>query len=135
MTFWTYMLRCSDGRFYVGHTDHLDRRMAEHRHGGFCDFTARRQPVELVWNENFQTRLEAVETERRIKGWARAKKEALIAGDWARIHELAVSREARPSTALRTNGMEGRLKPYPVRPEPVEGRAPQTAVLPRESHP
>ncbi|MFN7030773.1 MAG: GIY-YIG nuclease family protein, partial [Sphingopyxis sp.] len=40
MVFWTYMLRCSDGRYYTGHTDNLERRIAEHQHGGFCDFTS-----------------------------------------------------------------------------------------------
>ncbi|MDO6412890.1 GIY-YIG nuclease family protein [Sphingomonas sp. BIUV-7] len=139
MTFWTYMLRCADGRYYVGHTDALDRRIAQHHHGKGCDFTARRQPVALVWSEGFVTRLEALEAEQRLKGWSRAKKEALIAGNWARLHELAVSHEARPSTSLRTNG-DGRngaplsARPQPalsvrpdaplsVRPEPVEGLA------------
>jgi predicted GIY-YIG superfamily endonuclease len=104
MTFWVYILRCADGRFYAGQTDDLDRRIAEHRAGGFCDFTARRQPVEPVWSEAFGTRIEALETEQRIKRWSRAKKEALIAGDWARLHQLAVSRGARASTTLSTNG-------------------------------
>jgi predicted GIY-YIG superfamily endonuclease len=125
MAFWTYMLRCSDGRFYVGHTDDLDRRMAQHHSGGFCDFTARRQPTTLVWSENFQTRIEALAAEKRIKGWSRAKKEALIAGDWARIKQLAVAHEARPSTSLRTNGGRGSAShKQTVRPEPVEGWAP-----------
>jgi len=111
------MLRCSDSRYYVGHTDNLHRRMAEHKHGGFCDFTTRRQPVTLIWSENFQTRIEALAVERKLKGWARAKKEALIAGDWARLRELAVSNQARPSTSLRTNGQIDRAE------EHVEGRA------------
>ena len=105
MAFWAYILRCCDGRYYTWHTEHLERRMAEHQHGRFCDFTARRRPVNLVWSESFSTRLEALEAERRIKGWTRAKKEALIAGDWNQLHELAVSRAARPSTSLRTNGV------------------------------
>jgi putative endonuclease len=107
MGFWAYMLRCSDGRYYAGHTDDLERRVGQHSQGGFCDFTARRQPVTLVWSEVFSTRIEALEAERRIKGWTRAKKEALIASDWRRLHELAVSREARASTSLSTNGDDG----------------------------
>ncbi|WP_420141418.1 GIY-YIG nuclease family protein [Sphingomonas sp.] len=82
----------------------MERRIAQHRHGGFCDFTARRQPVELVWSESFPSRLEALEAERRIKGWSRAKKEALIVGDLTRLHDLAKSSAARASTALSTNG-------------------------------
>lgn len=81
MAFWTYILRCSDGAYYTGHTDDLDRRIAQHQHGGFCDFTTRRRTLDLVWSESFPTRLEALEAERRIKGWTRAKKEALIASD------------------------------------------------------
>jgi putative endonuclease len=121
MAFWTYLLRCSDGRFYAGHTDNLERRIAQHQHGGFCDFTARRQPVALVWSETFPTRIEALETERRIKGWTRTKKEALIAGDWARLHELAVSRGARASASLSTNGEEAGGMPFVL--SEVEGRA------------
>jgi predicted GIY-YIG superfamily endonuclease len=45
-----------------------------------------------VFSESFPTRLEAMEAERRLKGWSRAKKEALIAGDWQRVSELARSR-------------------------------------------
>ena len=104
VAFWAYMLRCADGRFYVGHTDALERRIGLHQSGKGCDFTARRLPVLLVWSETFPTREEALAAERQIKGWSRAKKEALIVGEWARVSELARSREARPSTSLRTNG-------------------------------
>jgi len=105
MAFWTYMLRCADGRFYVGHTDNLELRMGQHQQGGFCDFTARRRPVALVWSEVMPTREEALAAERRLKGWTRAKKEALIRGDWQRISWLAIPPGERPSTSLRTNGV------------------------------
>ena len=99
MTFWCYILRCADGRYYTGHTNDLDRRIGQHQSGGFCDFTARRQPVALIWSETFPSRLEALGAERRIKGWSRAKKEAMIAGDWALVSQLAIARAARPSTS------------------------------------
>jgi len=105
--FWVYLLRCADGRFYTGQTDDLDRRMAQHHAGGFCDFTSRRQPVVLAWSESFQTRIEALEAERRIKPWSRAKKEALIASDWAALSYWAKPPAARPSTLLGTNGSSG----------------------------
>jgi len=89
MLFWVYILKCSDGRYYTGHTDNLDRRFAEHQNGGFSDFTSRRRPVTLMWQETFQTRLEALAIEARIKPWSRAKKEALIAGDWAGLSFFA----------------------------------------------
>ena len=89
MAFWAYILRCSDGKYYTGHTDNLDRRVGEHQTGGFCDFTSRRLPVECVWSEAFPSRIEALEAERIVGGWSRAKKEALIAGDWSMVSHFA----------------------------------------------
>jgi predicted GIY-YIG superfamily endonuclease len=77
--FFTYILRCSDSAYYVGHTDDLDKRVREHQEGASL-YTANRRPVRLVWMEEFQTRSEAKEIESRIKPWSRAKKEALIQG-------------------------------------------------------
>ncbi|MEH3120597.1 MAG: GIY-YIG nuclease family protein [Sphingomonas phyllosphaerae] len=99
MVFWAYLLRCGDGSYYAGHTDNLPSRIGSHQAGRGGDYTARRLPVALVWSQEFPTRIEALESERRIKGWSRAKKEALIAGDWARISQLAASSGARPSTS------------------------------------
>ena len=112
MAFWVYILRCADGRFYTGHTDDLDRRIAKHQTGGFCDFTSRRRPVSLVWSEYFSTRLEALEAERRVGGWSRAKKEASIAGKWSLVSVFARPPRERDervlgkrfSTSLETNG-------------------------------
>jgi putative endonuclease len=96
MAFWTYLLRCADGKFYTGHTDNLDRRIGEHQTGGYCDFTSRRMPVELVWCEHFSSRLEALDAERRVGGWSRAKKEALIAGSWHLVSHFARPPKERP---------------------------------------
>ena len=76
-----------------GHTDDLELRIAQHQSGALGGYTAKRLPVVLVWSESFPTRDDAFAAERRIKGWSRAKKEALIAGDWALISRL--SRSAR----------------------------------------
>ena len=92
MAFWTYMLRCADKSYYVGHTDDLERRMGEHLSGFFPGYTRKRLPVELVWSETFHSRYEALEAELQIKKWSRAKKEALIAGDWADVSELGKKR-------------------------------------------
>ena len=120
MAFWTYILKCADGKYYTGHTDDLERRMAEHQHGGFCDYTSKRRPVTLAWSEHFQTRLEALEAERRIKPWSRAKKEGLIAGDWAKVSYFARPPRERPSTSLGTNG-NGEATNGPVRAERSRG--------------
>ena len=102
MAYFAYMLRCSDGSYYVGHTDDLEQRFAQHQSGAFGGYTARRRPVALVWSEAFQTRDDAFAIERKLKGWSRAKKGALIAGNWPLISQLARSRgqgEGQPSTS------------------------------------
>ena len=83
------MLQCADGHFYVGHSDDLEARVAAHQSGAFGGYTYSRRPVVLVWSETFGTREEALAAERQIKGWSRAKKRALIAGDWNLVSELA----------------------------------------------
>ena len=93
MDFYTYLLRCNDGSYYAGHTDDLENRIAQHRTGALGGYTAKRLPVTLVWSDRFPTRDEAFAAERQIKGWSRAKKEALIAGDWSRISALARNRQ------------------------------------------
>jgi tRNA/rRNA methyltransferase len=104
------MLRCADDGFYVGHTDELDRRMAQHQAGEIQGYTQSRRPVTLAWSQDFPARIEALDAERQIKGWSRAKKEALIAGDWDLVSRLARKsfdtglRQAQP--LLRTNGDE-----------------------------
>lgn len=75
------MLQCSDRSFYVGHTDNLEARVAAHSAGLIPGYTSARLPVHLVWSEEFPSRIEALEMERRINGWRRAKKLALIRGD------------------------------------------------------
>ena len=79
------MLRCADGKYYVGQTGDIDRRFEEHQSGAIRGFTFSRRPVELVWCENFAERGQAMEAERRVKDWSRVKKEALIEGNHDRI--------------------------------------------------
>jgi predicted GIY-YIG superfamily endonuclease len=95
--FSVYMLRCADGSYYVGHTNDLEARIAAHARGLIPGYTLRRRPVQLVWNEQFDARREAFERERQVKGWSRAKKEALIAGDWERLALLARGRAREAS--------------------------------------
>ena len=92
VAFWVYLLRCADGSYYAGHTDDLDKRIGEHVSGICGGYTATRLPVELVWSQECATRIEALSFERQIKGWSRAKKEALIHGNWAEISKLAKSK-------------------------------------------
>src|SRR3990170_3842233 len=90
MAFWAYMLRCADGTYYTGHTDDLDKRVAQHQLGELEGYTHNRRPLELVWSEHFADREQAFAAERQIKGWSRPKKEALIRGDWDGIHLLSM---------------------------------------------
>jgi predicted GIY-YIG superfamily endonuclease len=128
LAFWVYILRCADGLYYTGQTDNLETRIAQHHTGGFCDFTSRRRPVTLVWSQEFPTRIEALEAERRIKPWSRTKKEALIRGDWAAVSYFAKPPKERPSTSLGTNGSGAQAFPFvsseacPERVEVVETR-------------
>jgi tRNA/rRNA methyltransferase len=87
--FYTYLLRCSDGHYYVGHTDDLDARIAQHQTGAIPGYTQRRRPVQLIWADRFPDRDSAFAAERQIKGWTRAKKEALARGDWEALRHLA----------------------------------------------
>ncbi len=89
MAFYVYMLRCGNGTYYVGHTDDLTARLLQHESGVGANYTAKHLPVELVWSNEFQDREQAKRVEKQLKGWSRAKKEALMAGDWDRIQELA----------------------------------------------
>ena len=90
--FWMYILRCADGSFYVGHTDDLERRLDEHHAGRFACYTQQRRPVVLVHVQEFPTREEALAAERQVKGWSRAKKQALIDGDWGEVSRLSRGR-------------------------------------------
>ena len=99
MAFYTYILRCSDGSYYTGHTDNLDVRMAQHGAGTGCAYTSKRRPLVLLWATDCQTRTEAFELEKRIQGWSRAKKEALMHGNFAALPALSRSKSANPSTS------------------------------------
>ena len=106
MSFWAYMLHCADHSFYVGHTDDLDARLSAHQTASIPGYTSTRLPVKLVWSSDFPTRYEAIQAERQIKGWSRAKKLALIRGDWNLISELARNSEekGRASTSSARTG-------------------------------
>jgi putative endonuclease len=88
-----YILRCADGKYYVGTTrKSLDEWLGEHNAGLHGGFTATRRPVTLVFAQHFETIADAVAAERQVKGWSRAKKEAMINGEWNRLPGLAQRR-------------------------------------------
>jgi putative endonuclease len=87
---YVYILRCADESYYVGCTrGALEQRVAQHNTGTFGGYTFRRRPVTLLFHQEFDRITDAIAVERQLKGWSRAKKEALVAGDLDRLHELA----------------------------------------------
>jgi putative endonuclease len=87
---YVYMLRCADGSYYVGSARKgLDRRVSEHNEGIYGGYTSTRRPVALVWAQHFLIITDAIAVERQNKGWSRAKKEALIRGDYGAIQVLS----------------------------------------------
>jgi putative endonuclease len=92
-----YILRCSDGSYYVGSTWDLELRLWQHNNDGGAAYTRRRQPVVLVWNAEFDSIIEAFAFEKRVQGWSRAKREALIRGEYDALPELS----RRPSARRR----------------------------------
>ncbi len=109
MAFWVYLLKCSDGAYYVGHTDNLEERLQKHQTGELGGYTGKRRPTQLVYSECFPTREEAFAAERQLKGWSRQKKEALVRGDWVELRRLARGRsreQAHPSTGFVASSAE-----------------------------
>lgn len=87
--FWVYILQCADGSYYTGHTDNLELRIGSHERGEIFGYTAQRRPVVFKYAQECASRIEALTAERQIKGWSRAKKEALIAQNFELLSELA----------------------------------------------
>ena len=88
--FYVYILKCNDGSYYTGHTNNIEARISQHQQGLIkgC-YTVTRLPVTVVFVQPFPSRNEAFNAERKIKGWTKQKKEALIKGDWMLISLLA----------------------------------------------
>jgi len=89
MSFYAYIVRCVDASYYVGHTDDLEHRIAQHDAGELPGYTHHRRPVVLMWSQAFATREEALTVERQLKGWSRKKKEALFREDWRTVQQHA----------------------------------------------
>jgi tRNA(adenine34) deaminase len=131
MSFWLYILRCRDASYYVGHTDDFERRQREHHEGLIqgC-YTRLKRPLELVFSEAFGTREEALAAERQVKRWGRAKKEALIARDFAALQLLASCRQpaAEAKGASRTPALA------PVATTQPDAPAAAAAATPEDQH-
>jgi putative endonuclease len=88
--YFVYILHCNDNSYYTGVTNDLERRIYEHDNGTNpgC-YTCKRRPLKLVFHERFPDITQAIAFEKQVKGWGRAKKEAIIKGDWNLLPELS----------------------------------------------
>ena len=105
---WLYILRCSDGSYYVGTTrGSLESRVAQHNAGTFQGYTASRRPVELIFSQWLDQITDAIENERKLKKWSRAKKEAFIRGEFESLQQLAKRKSPHPSRRPPAAGSSG----------------------------
>jgi putative endonuclease len=101
MGIFVYMLRCADGSYYVGSAtgEDVSPRVNQHNAGSFKGYTFSRRPVVLVWSEHFERITDGIAVERQLKGWSRAKKEALLRSDWTKVSDLSRRRGGLPKQA------------------------------------
>jgi putative endonuclease len=94
-----YIVRCSDGSYYTGRSSvSVEKRVSEHNLGVNDGYTKSRRPVTLVFPEHFERITDAIAFERQVKGWSRAKKEALMRRNWQELRKLARSRASRAAS-------------------------------------
>jgi len=94
---YVYMLRCGDGSYYVGSTRNLESRVWQHSTGLGGEYTSKRLPVTLVFAQEYERIDDAYAMEKRIQGWSRAKREALIEGRYNELPALSKKRFNRPT--------------------------------------
>ena len=107
MAVWTYILRCSDGSYYVGCTTNIDQRIGQHQAGTCGGYTATRRPIEVRHVAEFQSLHDAIDWERRLKRWSRAKKQAVIDGRWDALPSLSLSRWRREAEEMERPSTPG----------------------------
>jgi putative endonuclease len=86
---WMYILECADGSYYVGSTKNLDQRMMQHLSGRGSRYTSGRLPVKLVYCEEYDRISDTYFREKQVQNWSRAKREALINGNYEMLPQLA----------------------------------------------
>ena len=87
---YVYILKCSDDSYYTGVTSNLEKRIIEHKSGKYIDsYTYKRRPLDLVFYAEFTDVSLAIQSEKQIKKWSRAKKEALINNEYDELPNLS----------------------------------------------
>lgn len=82
MNYFTYIIQCENSKYYVGHTNNISQRFGRHLLKQGAEFTKQNKPVRVIWYQKFNNEIDAVDREKQLKGWSRAKKEKLIKGIW-----------------------------------------------------
>ena len=90
---YVYILECADGTYYTGSTLNLEKRFWEHENFVGANYTRKRQPLKLVFCEEFERVDEAFYREKQIQGWSHAKKRALIQKKYEILPELSKSKK------------------------------------------
>ena len=93
--YYVYIIKCFDDSYYTGITNNLDLRFQQHQSGYNKDcYTYKRRPLLLEFYQEFNDVLQAIYFEKKIKGWTRVKKQALINGDYDMLQILSECRNA-----------------------------------------
>ena len=102
--FFVYILKCADGTYYTGITANIEKRLVQHSRGAKQNsYVFTRLPFELVYTEQFSSAYKAIQREKQIKGWTRAKKEALIIGNIVMLKALS-KRKKKPKRLKNLSG-------------------------------
>jgi putative endonuclease len=124
---WMYILECADGSYYVGSTKNLERRMTQHISGLGSRYTSGRLPVKLVYGEEYDRISDAYSREKQVQNWSRAKREALIHGNYEMLPPLAKKKFEKTVGRVR---LDARLPRRFVRdPSPYRDQQSQEELL------
>lgn len=87
--YWVYILSSKTGTLYVGVTNNLEKRVLEHKNKLIPGFTTRYNIDHLIYYQEFSDIEDAIEMEKKIKGWTRKKKIDLIKSINPNVEDLA----------------------------------------------
>ena len=73
-----YILECSDGSFYTGASNNIEKRFLEHKSGKGGRYTRSHTPIKIIYSEKFENKSLALKREAEIKSWSKAKKLSLL---------------------------------------------------------
>ncbi|MBI9036205.1 MAG: DEAD/DEAH box helicase family protein [Bacteroidales bacterium] len=117
-TAYLYILECSGSSYYAGSTKNLEKRINEHKLGEGAKFTKSHLPIKLVYYETFDRIDKAFQREKQIQKWSRAKKIALINGNFELLKKLSASTNS--NVELVSEPVELVSEPVELVSEPVE---------------